>query len=234
MDEMYGRFNLKPFLCGNSGPQWAGWFRNEINSLDDLRGLRYRTTGLNSVVMSRLGRRGRGDVRPGHVPGPANRARWMRASSSALDRFDAGLPAGRRLLLRQRRRRAFLCGKNAAVNLDSWNSLPDDLKQAVGFAAESLYNPVLTEYNTNHARALRELVAGGTQVMSWPEEIIVAMGNTMGEVLDEMLEDDDELVRRITESFLDYRNLMVDYMAHSEAAQLAARNLDFTYGGSGR
>ena len=72
--------------------------------------------------------------------------------------------------------------KNAAVNLDSWNSLPDDLKQAVGFAAESLYNPVLTEYNTNHARALRELVAGGTQVMSWPEEIIVAMGNTMGEV----------------------------------------------------
>ena len=40
-DEMYGRFNLKPFLCGNSGPQWAGWFRNEINSLDDLRGLRY-------------------------------------------------------------------------------------------------------------------------------------------------------------------------------------------------
>ncbi|MFN3526895.1 MAG: TRAP transporter substrate-binding protein, partial [Paracoccus sp. (in: a-proteobacteria)] len=45
-DEMYGRFGLKPFLCGNSGPQWAGWFRNEINSVDDLRGLKYRTTGL--------------------------------------------------------------------------------------------------------------------------------------------------------------------------------------------
>ena len=39
-DEMYGRFGLKPFLCGNSGPQWAGWFRTEINSVDDLKGRR--------------------------------------------------------------------------------------------------------------------------------------------------------------------------------------------------
>jgi TRAP-type mannitol/chloroaromatic compound transport system substrate-binding protein len=54
-DEMYGRFGLKPFLCGNSGPQWAGWFRNEIHTVDDLRGLKYRTTGLNSEVCTRLG-----------------------------------------------------------------------------------------------------------------------------------------------------------------------------------
>ncbi|KPQ12154.1 MAG: TRAP-type histidine uptake transport system substrate-binding permease component [Saliniramus fredricksonii] len=232
-DEMYGRFNLKPFLCGNSGPQWAGWFRNEINSLDDLRGLRYRTTGLNSVVMSRLG------VAVEAMSGPAM---FQALQSGALDAGEFIGPWTDSTLGFQQVADYYYdngvgepsSAEECAVNLDSWNSLPDDLKQAVGFAAESLYNPVLTEYNTNHARALRELVAGGTQVMSWPEEIIVAMGNTMGEVLDEMLEDEDELVRRITESFLDYRNLMVDYMAHSEAAQLAARNLDFTYGGSGR
>ena len=49
-----------------------------------------------------------------------------------------------------------------------------------------------------------------------------------------MLEDDDELVRRITESFLDYRNLMVDYNGPFRGRAVAARNLDFTYGGSGR
>jgi TRAP-type mannitol/chloroaromatic compound transport system substrate-binding protein len=71
-------------------------------------------------------------------------------------------------------------------------------------------------------------------VREWPEEIIIAMGNAMGEVMDEMLADEDELVRRITESFLDYRKLMVEYMVHSETAQLAARELDFDYGGGDR
>ena len=35
------RFNLKPFLCGNSGAQWMGWFREEIHSIDDFQGLRF-------------------------------------------------------------------------------------------------------------------------------------------------------------------------------------------------
>jgi TRAP-type mannitol/chloroaromatic compound transport system substrate-binding protein len=52
---MYGRFGLKPFLCGNSGPQWAGWFRNEINSVEDLKGLKFRTTGLASEMCAKLG-----------------------------------------------------------------------------------------------------------------------------------------------------------------------------------
>ena len=54
-DEMYGQFGLKPFLCGNSGPQWAGWFRNEIKSVDDLKGLKFRTTGLASEMCAKLG-----------------------------------------------------------------------------------------------------------------------------------------------------------------------------------
>ena len=54
-DEMYGRFGIKPFLCGNSGPQWAGWFKNEINSVEDLRGLRFRTTGIASQMAAKLG-----------------------------------------------------------------------------------------------------------------------------------------------------------------------------------
>lgn len=227
-DEMYGRFNLKPFLCGNSGPQWAGWFRREVNSVDDLRGLKYRTTGLNSVVMSRLG------VAVEAMSGPAM---FQALQSGALDAgefigpwTDSGLGF--------QQVAPFYYGngvgepssaEECAINLDAWNALPDDLKQAVALAAESLYNVVLTEYNTRHALALRELVAGGTQVKSWPEEIIVAMGNTMAEVLEEMRGDSDELVGRITQSFLDYRALMADYMVHSEGAQLAARGLPYTY-----
>jgi TRAP-type mannitol/chloroaromatic compound transport system substrate-binding protein len=232
-DEMYARFNLKPFLCGNSGPQWAGWFRTEITSVDDLRGLRYRTTGLNSEVMSRLG------VAVEAMPGPAM---FQALQSGALDAGEFIGPWSDSALGFQQVARYYYdngvgepsSAEECAINLDAWNALDDELKQAVEFAAESLYNPVLTEYNTRHALALRELIATGTEVRQWPEEIVVAMGNAMGEVMDELLADSDELVVRIAESFLEYRNLMVEYMAHAETAQLAARELDFDYGGGNR
>ena len=54
-DEMYGRFGIKPFLCGNSGPQWGGWFRNEVNSAEDLKGMKFRTTGLASEMAAKMG-----------------------------------------------------------------------------------------------------------------------------------------------------------------------------------
>ena len=45
-DELYGEFGLKPLPCGNSGTQMAGWFRKEINSLEDIKGLKIRAPGL--------------------------------------------------------------------------------------------------------------------------------------------------------------------------------------------
>jgi TRAP-type mannitol/chloroaromatic compound transport system substrate-binding protein len=230
-DEMYGRFGLKPFLCGNSGPQWFGWFRNEVNSLDDMKGLKYRTTGLNSEVMSKLG------VAVEAMSGPAM---FQALQSGALDAGEfIGPWSDSALGLHQVAKNYYGPGvgepssaEECAVNMAAWNDLPDDLKAAVATAAESLYNPVLTEYNTKHALALRELVSQhGVTVRPMPQDIIIAMGNAMGEVLGELRASDDELVRRITESFLDYRKLMVEYMPYADSGQMIARGLDYNYGG---
>ncbi|WP_050527725.1 TRAP transporter substrate-binding protein [Pseudorhodobacter aquimaris] len=229
-DEMYARFNLKPFLTGNSGPQWAGWFRNEIKSLDDLKGLKYRTTGLNSEVMSKLG------VAVEAMSGPAM---FQALQSGALDAGEfIGPWSDSALGLYQVASNYYGPGvgepssaEECGINLNSWNDLPDDLKQAVEAAAQSMYNPVLTEYNTKHALALRALVADhGVTLREWPEEITIAMGNAMGEVINELRNSDDELVQRITESFLAYRKLMVEYMPWADNGQMNARNLAFNYG----
>ncbi len=231
-DEMYARFGLKPFLCGNSGPQWAGWFRNEINSVDDLRGLKYRTTGLNSEVCSKLG------MAVEAMSGPAM---FQALQSGALDAGEfIGPWSDSALGLQQVAKNYYGPGvgepcsaEECAVNLKAFEELPDDLKQAVTYACESLYNPVLTEYNTKHALALRELVnQHGVTVRKLPDDVIIAMGNAMGEVISEMREDSDELVRRITESFLEYRKLMAEYMPHADGGQLNARSLDYNYGDS--
>ena len=54
-DKIYDGFGLKGYLAGGTGPQWFGWFRNEINTLDDLRGLRIRTTGFAGEMLNKVG-----------------------------------------------------------------------------------------------------------------------------------------------------------------------------------
>ena len=220
-DEMYGRFGIKPFLCGNSGPQWGGWFRNDINSAEDLKGLKFRTTGLASEMAAKLGMAAQamsgpamfqalqtGALDAGEFIGP-----W---TDSALGYYQVaknyywpGVPSS-----------AEECG----VNSEAFESLPDDLKQIVSLACESLYNPVWTEYTTKHARALKALVADeGVQVKMFPEDVITAMGVAAGEVIDELRQDDDELVVRITESFIEYRDSVGPYMVYADNGQMNAR-----------
>jgi len=54
-DELSARFNLKPWMAGNSGVQMGGWFRKEINKLEDFKGLKMRMPGLGGEVIRRLG-----------------------------------------------------------------------------------------------------------------------------------------------------------------------------------
>ncbi len=53
--EIYDKFNLVPFLAGNTGVQMAGWFRKPINSVADLKGLKMRIPGLAGRVLRELG-----------------------------------------------------------------------------------------------------------------------------------------------------------------------------------
>jgi TRAP-type mannitol/chloroaromatic compound transport system substrate-binding protein len=228
-DEMYARFGLKPFLCGNSGPQWFGWFRNEITSADDLRGLRYRTTGLASEMASKLGMA---------VQAMGGRDMFQALQSGALDAGEfIGPWSDSALGFHQIAKNYYWPGvgepssaEECAVNAAAYEELPDDLKAAVELACESLYNPVWTEYLTNHSKALQQLVADqGVQVHRLPDDVMVALGNAAGEVIEELRNDQDELVQRITESFLAYRELARSYKPYADNGQMNARQLDYKY-----
>ena len=54
-DDLYAEFNLKPFLAGNTGVQMGGWFNREINSLEDMNGLKMRMPGLGGEVLTAIG-----------------------------------------------------------------------------------------------------------------------------------------------------------------------------------
>ena len=228
-DEMYARFGIKPFLCGNSGPQWGGWFREEVNSAEDLKGMKFRTTGLASEMAAKLGMAAEamsgpdmfqalqtGALDAGEFIGP-----W---TDSALGYYQVaknyywpgvGEPSS-----------AEECGINQAA----WDDLPDDLKEVVKAACDSLYNQVWTEYTTKHAQALQAMVAEqGVQVKMFPEDVITAMGAAAKEVIDDLRNDDDALVKRITESFVAYRDSVGQYMVYADNGQMNARNMVMGY-----
>ncbi len=222
-DEMYGRFGIKPFLCGNSGPQWAGWFRNEINSVEDLKGMKFRTTGLASEMATKLG------MAAEAMSGPAM---FQALQTGALDAGEfIGPWTDSALGYQQVAKNYYWPGvgepssaEECGVNAEVFGGLPDDLKQAVTMACESLYNPVWTEYTTKHAAALKKLVEeDGVQVRKLPQDVIDAMGVAAKEVIDELRQDDDELVRRITESFVAYRDSVGSYMTYADNGQMNAR-----------
>jgi TRAP-type mannitol/chloroaromatic compound transport system substrate-binding protein len=222
-DEMYGRFGIKPFLCGNSGPQWGGWFRNDINSAEDLKGLKFRTTGLASEMAAKLG------MAAEAMSGPAM---FQALQTGALDAGEfIGPWTDSALGYYQVAKNYYWPGvgepssaEECGVNSEAFESLPDDLKLIVSLACESLYNPVWTEYTTKHARALKALIADeGVQVKMFPEDVITAMGVAAGEVIDELRQDDDELVKRITESFIEYRDSVGTYMVYADNGQMNAR-----------
>src|SRR6516165_6283815 len=54
-DELYVPFGVKPFMAGNTGTCMGGWFRREVKSRDDVRGLKIRSLGLGGEVYRRLG-----------------------------------------------------------------------------------------------------------------------------------------------------------------------------------
>ncbi|MBO6900801.1 MAG: TRAP transporter substrate-binding protein [Rhizobiaceae bacterium] len=228
-DEIYGRFGLKPFLCGNSGPQWAGWFREEINSVDDLKGLKFRTTGLASEMCAKIGMA---------VQAMGGRDMFQALQSGALDAGEfIGPWTDSALGFQQVAKNYYWPGvgepssaEECVVNAKAYADLPDDLKQVVSLACESLYNPVWTEYTTKHALALEKLVAEeGVQVKKLPDDVIVAMGNAAGEVIADLRNDSDELVQRITESFLAYRKSVSAYMVYADNGQMNARAMDYKY-----
>lgn len=224
-DEAYARFGLKPFLAGDSGPQFMGWFRREIRSIDDFRGLRYRNAGLGGEMYRRAG--------ASVVTLPAGQI-FQALQSGTIDAAEFIGPWNDMTLGFHQVAKFFYypgvqepsSSEEIGVNKAKYDALPDDLKAAVRFAAQASYMEGLTEYDYRHPLALKEAVEKhGVQVKEAPRDLIIALGNAAGEVLKELREDQDALTRRIAESYVAYRNLQAGFAPLSYSAVQQARTL---------
>lgn len=184
MDELYAKFNAVVIPCGNTGAQMGGWFRNEIKTPEDFKGLRIRTPGLLSMVYEKLGaipqQIAGSDIYPALEKGSLDAVEWVgpyddeKLGFAKVAKYYYG-PGVMEL------------GANLAfnVNQDSWSKLPPQYQAALRAACAIAASDLLAKYDARNIQALKLLVGEGVQLKSWPREVMDAMQSATKEVLDD-------------------------------------------------
>jgi TRAP-type mannitol/chloroaromatic compound transport system substrate-binding protein len=231
-DELYAPFGVRAFHAGSTGTQMLGWFRREIRSLEDLKGLKFRAPGNQGRVLQKLG------VTPVTLPGGEI---FPALQSGAIDAAEWIGPYNDLALGFYQVCRYYYApgyhepGPNLQlmINERAWQSLTPELQAIVRTAAEAATRDMLAEYNARSGPALRTLVRDhGVIVRGLPEDVLMACGEKSNEVLNEIYAADtspERIVRRIIEDFLAFRKEIIPWTRIGEQAYLNARRLPFEF-----
>jgi TRAP-type mannitol/chloroaromatic compound transport system substrate-binding protein len=173
LDDFYSGYNVVSFLGGNTGVQMGGWFRKEIKTLADCKGVKMRIAGLGGTIQAALGMVPQqipgGDIYPALEKGTIDAAEWV----GPYDDEKLGF---------------YKVAKNYYfpgwwepgpsihffVNKDAWAKLPAEYKEAFQAAAYEANVTMMAEYDDKNPAALRRLIQNGVQLRSFSPEILEA------------------------------------------------------------
>ncbi len=220
-DELGQIFGLKSFLAGNTGAQPGGWFRKEINSADDLQGLKFRMPGLGGKALGLTG------ASVQNVPGGEI---YQALSTGAIDGAEwIGPFADERLGLQEVCEFYYTGGfhepgsaLSSAVNLDVWESLSPAHQAIIENAAMATHHWSLAQSQAENGAALERLKAGGTKVMQFDDSVWDAFATASKAALDEFAGDD--LYDRIRASNEAHKAAASGWIAASDGVFTAQRD----------
>jgi TRAP-type mannitol/chloroaromatic compound transport system substrate-binding protein len=228
-DGLSAGFNIKPFMAGNTGVQWGGWFNKEINTLEDFKGLKMRIPGLGGEVMRRLGAAAvalpGGEIFPALQSGTIDATEWVGPWNDLAFGFYKvtkfyywpGFHEPGTVLS---------CG----INLDVWNSLSKGQQSLLASCMAAENDVLLAEFNARNGDALNTLVhEHGVEVRRMADELLNALGEKSGEVVAEVAAA-DTATKKVYDSFIDFRKKAIAIAKHSDQAFWEARQLPFKYG----
>jgi len=228
-DEACAPLGVRPLLCGNAGTQYLGWFKREIRGPDDLRGLKMRIAGLGADVLRRLG------AAPSAVPGAELAAALRSGEIDAAEWFGPdqdlalGLHEAAKLYYGPAFHRPGLA-LQLIVNRAKFDALPPDLRRIVAAAAAAENGDVYAESTQRNAAALDTLVTQhAVQPRRLANEAMLAIGNAAGTVMLEERERADALGKRVFESFLRMRRIVMALGRQGEPAFDEARALAYKF-----
>ena len=222
-DELYAPFGVKPFMGGNTGVCMGGWFRRELKSLDDLKGLKVRSLGLGGEVYRRLGATPQ-TTPPGEI--------LTSLQSGVLDGAEFVGP-GTDIALGLYRVAPLYYGPGfnkpngtgeCLVNLKVWEGLAGDLKAIIAHACAAEASFALSEMERLNAQALAALTErNNVRLMSFSADVVGAARRQAADILAELAGRSD-IARRINDSYAEFRSRTAAWSRVSLKAVLEARD----------
>ena len=185
MNEFYNEQGLHALPCGNTGAQMGGWFRKEINTVEDLKGLKMRIGGMGGKIIEKLGvvpqQIAGGDIYPALEKGTIDATEWVGPYDDQKLGFNKvaqyyyypGWWEGGPVL-------------HAMFNKQKWDELPDAYKTVVDAAFRAANADMMARYDYKNPAALRQLVADGAQLRPFSQEILEACYNASMETYSEI------------------------------------------------
>jgi TRAP-type mannitol/chloroaromatic compound transport system substrate-binding protein len=166
-------YGVHAFLSGNTGAQMGGWYRKEIKTLEDLKGLKLRIGGFAGQVLAKLGvvpqQIAGGEIYPALEKGTIDAAEWVGPYDDEKLGFNKvakfyyypgwweGGPA-----------------LHTIVNQKALAELPADYRAILEAACHEGNTMMMARYDAGNPDALKRLVAGGAQLRPFSRQIMEA------------------------------------------------------------
>jgi len=216
LNELLRNYNCIGVAAANTGAQMGGWFRKEIKSLEDLKGLKMRIGGFAGTILAKLGmvpqQLAAGDIYPALEKGTIDAVEWVGPYDDeklgfykvANYYYYPGWWEG--------------CGQgHNLINLGKWNELPKSYQSAIVTASGDAWAQVLGKYDYANPAALKRLASQGVQLRAFPQDTMEASYNAALEIYAD-LSKTNPMFKKLYDSLVTFRS---DSLVWQQVAELS-------------
>ena len=202
-NDFYKKFNFMALPAGNTGTQMGGWFRKEIKTVDDVKGLKFRIAGFAGQIFSKMGavpqQVAGGEIYPALEKGTIDAAEWVGPYDDeklgfykvAKYYYYPGWWEGGAML-------------HNFINIDKWNALPKNYQAIVKAASETAHTWMQAKYDAGNPGAIKKLIAGGAQLRGFPQPVMEASYKAAMETYQEVAAKNADF-KKVYESMVAFR-----------------------------
>jgi TRAP-type mannitol/chloroaromatic compound transport system substrate-binding protein len=204
MNDLLKEYNAIGFASANTGAQMGGWFRKEINTIDDIKGLKFRVGGFAGTILARVGaipqQLAAGDIYPALEKGTIDAAEWVGPYDDeklgfvkvAKHYYYPGWWEG--------------SGQSHNImNMAKWNELPKSYQSAIITASNDTWVWTTSKYDAVNPPALKRLVAAGALLHAFPQPVLEACYKAATDIYNELSATNPHF-KKMYESLVPFRN----------------------------
>jgi TRAP-type mannitol/chloroaromatic compound transport system substrate-binding protein len=216
MNDFFKTYNCWGMPTGNTTCQMGGWFRKEIKTLDDMKGLKFRVGGFAGRILAKLGvvpqQLAGGDIFPALEKGTIDAAEWV----GPYDDEKLGFVKVARYY--------YYPGwweggaqPHLLINLTKWNELPKIYQSMIQACAREAGAWMTTKYDELNPQALKRLVAQGAQFRPFPQPVMEACYNSANEIYAELAQSNPHF-KKMLDSLTAFRSDSYQWLQVAELA----------------